>query len=355
MDAVRLHLKTPHSDNPYSVFNPAPSSTLVLEHDVPIPQPTEPGQMLIRVNATTVIRDALTWPETYAEEFRILGHDFSGTVVSTYKEQNAPFKPGDEVYGMTSATRAGTWAEYAIVSAEEACLKPSQLTWAEAAAVPLSALTAYQALFEKAGIVPPDFHTSQGHSGSHEVGENPGRCRVLVTGAAGCVGLYAVQLARLAGLHVVAATSSNSRNQSLLHRLGADEVVEYGDLSKSPELFQIVIDTTGGEVLTMCWKLVSTDGTLVSVDSASYDFVEKHRKSGIADGKGAVKAMFFIVSPSTQALGRLAVALDRRLLEPFVARVMPLADARMAYDLCETVRTERGKIVLIPRHGEEAV
>jgi NADPH:quinone reductase-like Zn-dependent oxidoreductase len=362
MEAIRLHPNDGDPSSPYSEANPAPSTALVLDHDVPVPRPQQPGELSVRVEATTVVRDALTWPETYRQGYHILGNDFAGTVVSVSGDdpQHSLFKPGDEVYGMTAASRAGAWAEYAVVSVEEACLKPRSLTWAEAAAVPLSALTAYQALFEKAGVVPPDFSNARETLGSRG-GNGRGKTgRLLVTGAAGCVGIYAVQLASLAGLYVVAATRSRTRDEEFLKRLGADEVFEYGDLIKTPPReFDIIIDTVGGHRLETCWSLIDDTGTLISIDSASYDFVQRHRhNSGLTAGGGsggggkeAVKALFFIVAPSRTGLEQLAKALDSGLLKPFVARVMPLAHARQAYDYAENPPAERGKIVLVPRQS----
>ncbi|KAJ9608778.1 hypothetical protein H2200_006549 [Cladophialophora chaetospira] len=349
MEAIRLHPNYDDPSSPYSGANPAPSSALILDHNIPAPQPSQPGELLVRVEATTVVRDSLTWPETYLESYKILGNDFSGTIISTGGDpQDSAFKPGDEVYGMTGASRSGTWAEYAIVLAEETCLKPTSLTWAEAAAVPLSALTAYQALFEKANIVRPDFNNVS--ETRHASGEEK-KCRILVTGAAGCVGLYAVQLASMAGLYVVAATRSKQRDKELLERLGADGVIEYGDLTQVKSSYHIILDTVGGHILETCWSLVCESGTLISIDSASYDFVERHRKSGLDSGKEAVKALFFIVAPSASGLECLAKALDSNLLKPFVACVMPLAQAREAYEYFPNPPAERGKIVLAPRHG----
>ncbi|ETI21629.1 hypothetical protein G647_07976 [Cladophialophora carrionii CBS 160.54] len=299
-------------------------------------------------------RDALTWPETYCRKYSILGNDISGTVVSISEDsQSSLFKPGDEVCGMTAASRAGTWAEYAVVSAEEAWSKPRSLSWAEAAAVPLSALTAYQALFDKAGMVPPDFSNTHGAIRSRPGSGREKKGRLLMSGGAGCVGIYAVQLASLAGLYVVAATRSRRRDEEFLKGLGADKVIEYGDLIKSSWTYETIIDTVGGKGLETCWSLVTECGTLISIDSASYDFVRRHRESGLASGKVAVKALFFIVDPSRTGLEQLAKALDSALLKSFVARVMPLADARQAYMYSSNAPRERGKIVLVPQHSRQ--
>lgn len=348
MQAVRVHPNHSGSATPYSAANPAPVTAIHVDTGVPIPQPAEPGELLIRVRATTVIRDALTWPETYSREYTILGHDFSGTVVSVFdEEEGSPFHPGDEVYGMAHANRGGTWAEYAVVLVDEACLKPKHLSWAEAAAVPLSALTAYQALFEKACVVPPNLSTPNTLSLSQVNGSEATGCRLLVTGAAGGVGTYLVQLGVLASMYVVAATSSNNRNKEFLESLGASETVEYPDLRRSTEKFDIIVDTIGERVLESCWELVKESGTLISIDSASYNFVEIHRKSGVIQGRTNVKALFFIVNPSRKGLEQLSVALGSGRVTPFVKTEMKLTDARLAYQQSETQSTGRGKIVLI--------
>lgn len=340
MKAVRVH---PNSDssNTYSVSNPAPSSALVLDTNVPIPKATKPGEMVVKVEATTIIRDALKWPETYYTDYVTPGNDFAGTVVE-FHGQSSSFKPGDEVFGMTHADRGGTWAEYVLVMEDEAALKPKSLAWEQAATVPLSGLTAYQALFVQAGIIAPNLKDLDG---SQKTQKN---IQLLVLGASGGVGLNIVQLGRLAGLHVVAATRSNSRNGEILKRLGADEVVEYKDLTQDSRRYDVIIDTVGGDVLKAAWSLVKETGAIVSIESLSYDFFEEHRKLGLAQGVEDVRAIWFIVSPAKKDLEQLAAACDAKLLEVFIANVVPLADVREAYNGSLTTSTSRGKTVLIP-------
>ncbi|KAJ6172807.1 hypothetical protein N7470_001874 [Penicillium chermesinum] len=222
MQAVRLH-PAPSQATPYSPSNPAPSTALRLDRDVPIPVPSAPGELLIRVKATTVIRDMLNWPETYSHDYAILGNDVAGIVTEVFSSASK-FKPGDEVFGMVNTDRAATWAEYTIAKEDEVTLKPATLTFAQAAALPLSAQTAYEALFEHARIPQPTVKQSL----SQHATTKPGR--LLITGAAGAVGIYLVQLAAAAGVRVVAASSSNARNREFLQGLGADEVVEYSML-----------------------------------------------------------------------------------------------------------------------------
>lgn len=257
-----------------------------------------------------------------------MGNDFTGIVAEVHPDERE-FKPGDEVYGMTHADRGGAWAEYAVVTTEEANLKPQSLSWAEAAALPLSALTADQALFVHAGLA---VNAQQPK-------------RVLVTGAAGAVGMFVVAFAAAAANHVVAATSSNARNEEFMRSMGAVEVVEYSQLA-SQNKFDVVIDTVGGEVLASCWKTVRDGGHLISVDSASWNFVEERKKSGVSTGRDGVHAKFFIVEPSRDSMKRISAAVETKGIKGLVAKTLPFDQAREAYELSATRGYGRGKIVL---------
>lgn len=348
MQAVRIH-PTSRSSTPYSPANPAPPSALHLDHNIPIPELSNPGDLLIRVKATSIIRDTLTWPETYNCDYAIPGNDFSGVVEKVFPgpgDTHPRFKPGDEVFGMTHPDRASAWAEYAIVEEDEVALKPPNLIWEQAASLPLSAQTAYEALFEHAGIPEPSLpNTPKGESASRpNVSQTPRR--VLITGAAGGVGIYLVQLARLAGLEVVAASSSRIRNELFLEHLGADQTVEYGQLEQSPGNYDIIIDTVGGDILAACWSLVADSGTLITVDSLSSGFVEEHRRRGLSKGKENVKAMFFIVSGGRKALESLAKFAELGILLPFVVETFPLSQVRQAYERASMKSSGHGKVIL---------
>lgn len=336
MQAIRLRPAPPKS-TPYSPSNPAPSTALQLDHDVPIPVPSAPGELLIRVKATTVIRDMLNWPETYVHEYTILGNDVAGIVTEVFSSASK-FKPGDEVFGMANIDRAATWAEYTIVKEDEVARKPDTLTFAQAAALPLSAQTAYEALFEHARIPLPTVEESLSRPTTKK------NHRTLITGAAGAVGMYLVQLAAAAGGPVVAATSSNARNGEILRGLGADEVVEYSMLGGYLGQFDAIIDVVGGEVLAKCWDYVAETGVLVSVDSASFNFVEEHEMRGLR--KVGVHALFFIVKGSPDALRYIAELAAARAVRSFVADVYPLPRAREAYDLVNGRFYGRGKVIL---------
>ncbi|RLL95991.1 hypothetical protein CFD26_105661 [Aspergillus turcosus] len=339
MQAIRVG-SAPSSTAPYSSSNPAPSSALYLDQNVPIPKLSKKGELIVRVKATTVIRDMLTWPETYHQEHAILGNDLSGIVAEVFSE-DCKFRPGDEIFGMSNANRASAWAEYCIVEENEVALKPNGLSWEQAAAIPLSAQTAYEALFDHASVPVPSVEDAA-RNRSRTPGE--GQHQLLITGAAGAVGVYLVQLASLAGLHVVAATSSNTRNAEFLRGLGAHETVEYGMLESHSSAYDIIIDTVGGGVLAKCWQYVKENGTLLSVDSASYNFAEDHEKRGIR--REGVRALFFIVQGSSKALHYLAELADSGFVRPFVAGTYPLAKVQEAYDIANGRHPGRGKIVL---------
>ncbi|KAE8168678.1 hypothetical protein BDV40DRAFT_251242 [Aspergillus tamarii] len=339
MQAIQVY-PAPPTSTPYSPSNPAPSSALHLDHNVPIPKPSISGEILIRVKATTVIRDMLTWPETYSHEYAIIGNDFSGIVTEVFSE-DCKFQPGDEVFGMAAADRAGAWAEYVLVNENELALKPKALTFDQAAALPLSAQTAYEALFDHGGIPVPSVEEAiKNKSGL----SSQKRHRVLITGAAGAVGIYLVQLASAAGVHVVTATSSNARNEEFLRGLGADETLEYSMLENYRGAFDVVIDVVGGEVLAKCWDYVKETGVLVSVDSASFNFVEEHEKRGIR--KDGVRALFFIVEGSSKALHYLAELVDLGTVQSFVVETYPLSKAQEAYNHANGRYSGRGKLVL---------
>lgn len=330
MEAIRVQYTTPNGET-YTAANPAPTSAIHLTDTIAIPKPSQPNQLLIRIKATTVIRDSITWPELYTTPPAHLGNDFAGIVTETHPDERE-FKPGDEVYGMSSAHRGSTWAEYAVVTTEEATLKPHGLSWAEAAALPLSALTADQALFV--------------HAGLGVDGDAQRQNRVLVTGAAGGVGMFVVAFAAAAGHCVVAATGSNARNGEFVRSMGATEVVEYSQL-QAQDKFDVVIDTVGGEVLESCWESVESDAYLISVDSASWNFVEEHKSKGISSGKEGIQAKFFIVEPSKESMKRISTAVEKKGIKGLVAKTMPFEQARKAYELSATRDYGRGKIVLV--------
>jgi NADPH:quinone reductase-like Zn-dependent oxidoreductase len=288
--------------------------------DVPQPHPGQ-GEVLVRVSATGVIATELRWDETYqneAGEPRVLpipGRDLSGVVVEVGPGITTLTKD-TQVYAMLGYGRDGAEAEYTLARPFELAPKPRTLDYVQAAAVPLSALTAWQALFEHASLV---------------AGQT-----VLIHGAAGGVGVFAVQLAHWAGAHVIATASA--RNRDFLHELGANEVIDYTTTRFEDVVHDadIVLDTVGGDTLERSWNVMKKGGVLVSVVSPpSASQAKMH----------GVRPVWFIVKPSRDQLIEIGELIDTGKIGPLIDTVLPLSQARQAYEQGARRHT-RGKIVL---------
>src|SRR5262245_258062 len=214
------------------VFHEFGDSDVLKYEEAAVPRPAQ-GEMLVQVYAAGV--NPVDWKvrKGYLKELnpqlpQIPGFDLSG-VVARVGEGVTRFKKGDAVFAYMSLKRGGAYAEYTIVREDEAALKPAKLDHVNAAAVPLAALTAWQALFDKAGLA---------------AGQN-----VLIHGAAGGVGTFAVQLAKSRGAKVIGTASAS--NQAFLREIGADRTVDYRDqkLEEVVKDVDVVLDTVGGDTL----------------------------------------------------------------------------------------------------------
>jgi NADPH:quinone reductase-like Zn-dependent oxidoreductase len=288
--------------------------------DAPKPQPG-PGEVLVRIGATAIIATELTWDETYQTSagdprpLPIPGHDLAG-VVAEVGPGITDFAVGNEVYALTAFGRDGAEAEYALALPHELAPKPQTLDMVQAAAVPLAALTAWQALFIHA-------HLAKGQT-------------ALIHGGAGGVGSYAVQLARWAGARVI--TTASARHHDFLRGLGADQVIDY-TTTPFEEIVRdadVVFDTVGGETLTHSWQVVKDGGVVVSVVSPRP-----------ADDPTQTRARFiwFIVEPSGEQLRAIGDLIDTGQVQPVISKVFPLAEAREAWEVAASGHA-RGKVVL---------
>ncbi|MBV9231659.1 MAG: NADP-dependent oxidoreductase, partial [Chloroflexi bacterium] len=194
--------------------------------------------------------------------------------------------------------------------------KPRSLSHVQAAAVPLTALTAWQAFFEHAGL-------SKGQT-------------VLIHGAAGGVGVFAVQLAHWIGAHVIATASA--RNRDFLQALGANEVIDYTTTRFEEVVHDVdlVFDLVGGDTLERSWQAVKSGGVLVSVARPPIAPQDKGHD---------VRPVWFIVEPNRKQLIQIATLIDTGQLRPVIDTVLPLSQARQAYEQGARGHT-RGKIVL---------
>jgi NADPH:quinone reductase-like Zn-dependent oxidoreductase len=292
---------------------------LLIEANIPQPKPG-PDEILIRVCAAGVTPTELTWYPTANNKDgtprigAVPGHEFSAVIVEAGPEVRG-FSPGDAVYGMNDWFADGATAEFCLAPASSISPKPVSLTHEAAATVPISALTAWQGLFERAKLQPGE--------------------RVLIQGGAGSVGLFAVQLAHHHGAKVIATASS--ANLKLVADLGAEEVIDYkaARFDDYAHTVDVVFDTVGGETLERSWNLLNSNGRLVTI---------------AADGEGnaehRAKEAFFIVEPSQSQLGEVAKRLDQGALKTFVRASVPFEKAAIAYGGAVPGGLTYGKVVI---------
>jgi NADPH:quinone reductase-like Zn-dependent oxidoreductase len=227
------------------------------------------------------------------------------------------FQTGDEVYGLTNDQFIGGYAEYAVPSAGKMARKPKALNFVEAAGVPVVAVTAWQMLFEYARITPGQ--------------------TALIHGGAGNVGSYAIQLARDAGVAVIATAGTNDLDY--VKSLGADSVVDYRTtrFEEAVRAVDVVLDTVGGETRERSLRVLKPGGILVTVASPP------PAKTGVVNG---VRVVFFYVDVTTARLNAISELFDTGKLAPDVGTVLPLAAARTAHQMLGGAPHARGKIVL---------
>ncbi|MBR0913924.1 NADP-dependent oxidoreductase [Bradyrhizobium japonicum] len=280
-----------------------------------------PGEVLVKVEAAGVgpwdgwIRagkSALPQPLPLT-----LGSDLSGEIVSIGPGVSER-RVGDQVYGVTNPQFVGAYAEYALASAGMVSNKPSSLTHVEAASVPVIAVTAWQALFDHAQL---------------KAGQ-----AVVIHGAAGNVGSYAVQLARHAGVQTVATVSTG--DISAVRDLGANTVIDYRTqrFEKEVKDADAVIDLVGGETQERSFQVLRRGGKLISaVSRPDQDLAKRY----------GVEAAFFLVNVTSQYLMEIGRLIDDGTLRTNVGAVLPLGDAREAHLMLERLRPQpKGKIVL---------
>ena len=286
--------------------------------DTPVPEPKD-NEMLVRVIASGVNpADPLILGGKYAREFGthlplILGYDMAGVVAKT-GAKITKFKPGDPVYAYL--LWGGGWAEYCLTNEGEAAMKPGSLTFSDAAAVPLAALTAWQALID--------------------IGKIDSGQTVLIHGGSGGVGSFAIQIAKARGARVIATAST--RNQDLLKQLGADVAVDYTkqqfeDVARDVDL---VLDPVGRDTLARSYAVVKKGGIVVTIVSRC-DPAELQKRG--------IHGASLSSHPDANELAQITRLIDEKKLKPIVSAVLPLNEAAKADAQAATHHT-RGKIVL---------
>ena len=243
-----------------------------------------------------------------------VGSDVAG-IVDLVGQGVDSFRPEDEVFGKASAGQGG-YAEYTVVSSTQIALKPSSIGFIESAAIPTAGLAAWQSLFDIAGL---------------ERGQT-----VLIHGAAGGVGTFAVQFAKWKGAYVIGTASS--KNAEFLKSIGCDEVIGYRSqrFEEIVSNLDVVLDTIGGDTLERSWGVLKPGGFLVTTVASIPEGVPE---------KYGVRADRLMTQADGRELAQIAAIIDEQKIKPIVTTVLPLTDARKAHEMSETGHA-RGKIVL---------
>jgi NADPH:quinone reductase-like Zn-dependent oxidoreductase len=281
-----------------------PSSVMRIE-SAPKPMP-KPGEVVVQVAAAGVnpidVQLRQGWQGAGALTFPVIpGQDISGRVVATGAGVD-PVLLAKDVFAFISGLGGG-YAEYVAVPAELVVPKPPRLTYAQAAAVPLAALTAYQALFVEGRLT---------------AGQ-----RILIHGGSSGVGHMAVQLAKHAGAHVLATTSAD--NLAYVRTIGADAAIDYRTKRLESVVGQVnfVLDTVGGDALNRSYRMIRPGGTLIST-------VETPDSAQLAERK--LKGAKVSAHPDRNNLREIALLIQRGEVTPTVSMMYPLSDGAIAQD-----------------------
>ncbi|MFC7347903.1 NADP-dependent oxidoreductase [Chryseobacterium zhengzhouense] len=282
------------------------------------------GEVLIKVKAISInpvdVKSRAgkgVYGRIKTEDPLILGWDISGIVEET---QSSDFKVGDEVFGMVNFPGNGkAYAEYVAAPANQLALKPKNISFEDAAASTLVALTAWQALVKNANV---------------QKGQN-----VLVHAASGGVGHIAVQLAKYLGANVTG--TSSAKNKDFVLNLGADLHIDYHgfDWKSAGRTFDFVLDTIGGDNIDHSLEVTKEGGSIISIPTGLNEEV-----TAKAEAKG-VKGYFILVQSNGEDMKQIASLLESGAVKPHVSKIFPFEQMSEAHLEQETGRTV-GKIVV---------
>ncbi len=308
-----------------AVINSYGSPEVFQYTDVEKPQ-IKSDEMLVKVYASSVnpvewkIRQGKLKILTGNNFPMILGFDVSGEVVEI-GNQVTGFKPGDLIYARLNKLPGGAYAEYAAVPKETAALKPANMSHEEAAAFPLAGLTALQGLRDEGGMKP-------GH-------------KVLINGASGGVGTYAVEIAKAMQVEVTGVCSA--KNIGLVQSLGADRVIDYKqqDFTKESIQYDIIFDIVGNRSFDECSKVLKPNGVYITTQPYPQNYLESFIRSLIPGKKYKV----ILVQSRGEDLAYIKELIEAGKIRSVIARTYPLSEVAAAHAASETEHTT-GKIVI---------
>lgn len=299
-----------------------PGDRLVFrEVEKPLPSDDE---VLVKVRAVSVnAYDLRTMKLGMIPERRIFGADIAGRIETVGKDIKS-LHAGDEVFGNIAPYGSGGFAEYVAVPEKALSLKPAGLSFEEAAAIPMASVTALQALRDKGGIEP--------------------RQKVLICGAGGGVGTFAVQLAKYFGAEVTAVCGE--RNGQLVQSLGADRVIDYlkEDFSKSGNRYDLILAVNGCRSLLGFRRVLAPGGTCVHVGGAIWQFVGFWLLGPVLSFGGR-KMTYLVAKASKTDLEYIIKLVEEGRVKPIVDRRYPLAETAEAVRYVGQGHA-RGKVVV---------
>ena len=286
----------------------------------------KPDQLLVQVHASSVnpvdwkIRQGHLQLLSGFNFPRIVGSDISGVVVEVGLDVTK-FKPGDEVYTFLNPITGGACAQYCVVSESAASIKPQSITHSQAAAVPIAGLTALQAL--------------------RDLGDIQSGKKVLINGASGGVGIFAVQVAKAMNAEVTGVCSA--KNRDFVKGLGANLVLDYAevDFTKQLQKYDIILDAVGTKTFAECENVLQAEGVYIST-LPSFDNLAPMFFSSFMSGK---KAKLIVANPNPSDLDFLRELIESDRVDPIVDRTYSLAEVAAAHVYSETGRAV-GKIAI---------
>ncbi|MDW4536222.1 NADP-dependent oxidoreductase [Bacillus cereus] len=312
--------------------------------EVPTPEINE-YEVLAEIHAASInpidfkIRDGKVKMLLKYEMPLILGNDFSGVITKVGSKVNR-FKVGDEIYARPRKNKIGTFAEYIAIHEDDIALKPKNLSFEEAASIPLVGLTSYQAL--------------------HDIMQLQKGQKILIHAGSGGVGTFAIQLAKIMGATVT--TTASEAGANLVTSLGADEIINYKtekfeDILKN---YDAVFDTIGGATLEKSFNIIKSGGNIVSVSGMPNARFGKEFGSGFfktllfslaskkltaLEKKHNAQYSFLFMKPSGDQLRTIANYIEAGKIKPVIDRVFPFEDAQKAMEYSESGRA-KGKIIV---------
>ncbi|MGH1295552.1 NADP-dependent oxidoreductase [Bacillus pretiosus] len=312
--------------------------------EVPTPEINE-YEVLAEIHAASInpidfkIRDGKVKMLLKYEMPLILGNDFSGVIVKVGSKVTR-FKVGDEIYARPRKNKIGTFAEYIAIHEDDIALKPENLSFEEAASIPLVGLTSYQAL--------------------HDIMQLQKGQKILIHAGSGGVGTFAIQLAKIMGATVT--TTASEAGANLVKSLGADEIVNYKTENFEEILkdYDAVFDTIGGTTLEKSFNIIKSGGNIVSVSGMPNARFGKEFGSGFfktllfslaskkitaLEKKHNAQYSFLFMKPSGDQLRIIANYIEVGKIKPVIDRVFPFEDAQKAMEYSEAGRA-KGKIIV---------